>query len=130
MQGFIFTEGGPHLYTFWEPGEPGGVTVIDAKTNKVEYKMKIGGNPHGVTFSPDGKYALIPTRQYPYREEASIVVVDTGHHQIVNSIPMCNVCHSKIGIEVPHNKDGGRPFNCGMEVDWNRKGLPKGVEKF
>jgi WD40 repeat protein len=109
---------GKGFFSLDEPETFGNVVVIDTKTNKVKEVVKIGGNPHDVAFSPDGKYALVGSRQIPVREDSSLVVVDTETKQIVRTYSLCLPCHAKYGIEVPLDKDNGRAFLCAVDVAW------------
>jgi len=101
-----------------EPDTYGNVIVIDTATNKIKETVKIGGNPHDVVFSPDGKYALVGSRQIPVREDSSLVVVDTESKQIVREYSLCQPCHAKMGIQIPLDKDNGRAFLCAVDVAW------------
>ena len=102
-------------------GAPGGVVVVDVKTGKVKDFIITGGNPHDVTFTPDGKYALAAVRQVPEQDDSGIVVIDTKTKRIVKVYSACKKCHGAIGFEVPENVDNGRPFLCGIDVNWNAK---------
>jgi len=101
-----------------EPETYGNVAVIDLKTNKVKKHIVVGGNPHDVTFTPDGKYALVASRQIPVREDSSLVVVDTESGAIVRTYALCTPCHAKMGVEIPADKDGGRAFLCAVDIAW------------
>jgi len=101
-----------------EPDTYGNVVVIDLKTNKVKRTIRIGGNPHDVAFSPDGKFAYVATRQVPVREDSSLVVVDTETGTIVRSYSLCKPCHDSMGVQVPLDKDNGRPFLCAVDIAW------------
>lgn len=101
-----------------EPDTYGNVTVIDLKTNKVKKVIPIGGNPHDVDFSKDGKYAFVASRQIPVREDSSLVVVDTETGSIVRTYALCKPCHDKMQVTIPPDVDGGRPFLCGVDIAW------------
>ncbi len=109
-------------------GAPGNVTIVDLKTKKVIDSVYIGGNVHDVDFTPDGKYAVVATRQYPVREDSSLMIVDTHTKRIVKSYSACQVCHAEMGITIKNDIDGGRPFLCAVQVDWTAKGFPKAAQ--
>ncbi len=106
-------------------GAPGGVVVVDAKTGKVKDFIITGGNPHDVDFTPDGRFALAAVRQVPEQDDSGIVVIDTKTKRVVKVYSACKKCHGALGVVIPEEKDGGRPFLCGIDIDWNRKGFPK-----
>lgn len=107
---------------------PGGISIIDLTSGKVKDFIVTGGNPHDVTFTPDGKYAIAAIRQLPERDDSALVVINTASKRIVKMYSACKSCHGVQGVEIPEDKDGGRPFLCGVDVDWNRKEAPKGAE--
>lgn len=107
---------------------PGGVSIINLKTGKVVDYVIIGGNPHGVDFTPNGKYALVSTRQYPSQDDSSLVVVNTRTKRIVKVYSACKACHGYQGVDVPKKDDGGHPFLCGVDVDWHRNKIPAGAQ--
>lgn len=101
-----------------EPDTYGNVTVLDLKTNKVKRTIAIGGNPHDVTFSKDGKLAYVASRQIPVRDDSALVVVDTESGTIVRTYSLCKPCHSSMGVEIPLDKDNGRAFLCAVDIAW------------
>ena len=107
---------------------PGSVSIIDLATGNVKDRIVIGGNPHDVDFTPDGRYALVGVRQVPEREDSAIVVIDTATKRVVNMYSACKKCHGAIGFEIPDEKDGGRPFLCAVDVAWGQKSFPKAIE--
>lgn len=107
---------------------PGGVSIIDLKSGKVVDFVLTGGNPHGVDFTPDGKYALIAVRQMPEQDDSALMVVNTKTRRLVKVYSACKSCHGVEDIEIPKDKDGGHPFLCGVDVDWNRTKIPAGAE--
>jgi len=107
---------------------PGSVSIIDTNTSKVIDKIVIGGNPHDVDFTPDGKYALVSTRQVPEQIDSSLVVVDTNSKRVLGMYPACKACHYSINFEVPKKTDDGRPYLCAVQVDWKRDKMPAGAE--
>lgn len=109
-------------------GAPGSVNIVDLKTKKVKDSVYIGGNVHDVDFTPDGKYAVVATRQYPVREDSALMIVDTTTKRIVKSYSACHTCHAEMGITVSNDKDAGRPFLCAVQVDWKAKGFPKAAQ--
>ncbi len=109
-------------------GTPGGITIVDLKTGKVKDFILTGGNPHDVTFTPDGKYAIAGVRQIPERDDSALVVINTETKRIVKMYSACKSCHGVQEVEIAEEKDGGRPFLCGVDVDWNRKAIAAGVE--
>lgn len=109
-------------------GSPGGITIIDLETGKVKDFILTGGNPHDVTFTPDGKYAIAGVRQVPERDDSALVVINTETKRIVKMYSACKSCHGVQEVMIDEEKDGGRPFLCGVDVDWNRTSMPKGAE--
>ncbi|MBF0520686.1 MAG: PQQ-binding-like beta-propeller repeat protein [Nitrospirae bacterium] len=110
-------------------GIPGSVKIVDVKTNKVIDSLLIGGNPHDVDFSPDGKYALVVTRQLPEADDSAIVVIDTKTKRVVKEYSACKKCHGALGLVIDKkHEDGGKPFLCGIEVNWTEKKLPASAE--
>lgn len=109
-------------------GVPGGISIVDVKTGKVKDYIITGGNPHDVDFTPDGKYALAAVRQVPEQDDSGIVVIDTNTKRIVKVYSACKKCHGAIGFEVPEDVEGGRPFLCGIDVNWNETGFSKACE--
>jgi len=107
---------------------PGSVAIIDLKSGKLKDRVLIGGNPHDVTFTPDGKYALVVSRQLPERTDSAVIVVDTATKRVVKMYSACKACHGPAAVEIDEKKDGGRPFLCAIDVDWNAKKLPAGAE--
>jgi len=107
---------------------PGGISIVDLTTGKVKDFIVTGGNPHDVTFTPDGKYAIAGVRQLPEQDDAALVVINTETKRVVKMYSACKSCHAVEDVEIPEDKDGGRPFLCGVDVDWNRKEAPKGAE--
>lgn len=109
-------------------GTMGGISIIDLSTGKVKDFIITGGNPHDVTFTPDGKYAIAAVRQVPERDDSALMVINTETKRIVKVYSACKSCHGVEDVEIPEDKDGGRPFLCGVDVDWNRKTPPAGAE--
>jgi DNA-binding beta-propeller fold protein YncE len=109
-------------------GAPGGISIIDANSGKVKDFITIGGNVHDVEFTPDGKYALAGTRQYPERDDSALVVLNTETKRIVKVYSACKKCHGAIGMEIPEEKDAGRPFLCAVEVAWKQTKFPGACE--
>ena len=107
---------------------PGSVAIVDLASGAVKDRIIIGGNPHDVDFTPDGRYALVVTRQVPEREDSAIVVVDTHTKRVVNMYSACKGCHGALGFEIEDEKDGGRPFLCAIDVAWGQKKFPRAVE--
>ncbi|QWR77511.1 hypothetical protein [Candidatus Magnetomonas plexicatena] len=106
-------------------GIPGSVTIADLKTNKIVDTLLIGGNPHDIDFSPDGKYALVVTRQLPEREDSAVVVIDTKTKRVVKQYSACQKCHGALGLKIDaKHEDGGKAFLCAIQVNWNEKKLP------
>jgi YVTN family beta-propeller protein len=120
--------GKPYGVGYADVGTPGGVAIVDLKSGKVKDFVITGGNPHDVDFTPDGKYALVATRQLPTKEDSAIVVVDTKTKRVVKQYSACTKCHGAIGMEIPEDKDGGRAFLCAIDVDWNKKEFSKACE--
>jgi DNA-binding beta-propeller fold protein YncE len=102
----------------------GGVSIVDVKTKKEVDYIIIGGNPHDVAFTPDGKYALVTSRQIPDYKDSAIVVVDTNTKRIVKVYSACKACHGPTGTAIDAKKDGGSPYLCGIDVNWNQKAIP------
>ncbi|MEO5356975.1 MAG: hypothetical protein H7844_06720 [Nitrospirae bacterium YQR-1] len=109
-------------------GIPGTVQIVDVKTNKVVDSVLIGGNPHDVEFSPDGKYALVVTRQLPEVDDSAVVIVDTKTKRVVKQYSACKKCHGALGVMIPKEKDSGRPYLCAIEVNWKEKKIPASAE--
>jgi DNA-binding beta-propeller fold protein YncE len=109
-------------------GSMGGISIVDLASGKVKDFIITGGNPHDVTFSPDGKYAIAAVRQLPEQDDSALLVINTETKRIVKSYSACKSCHGVEDVTIPEDKDGGRPFLCGVDVDWNRKTAPKGAE--
>ncbi len=109
-------------------GAPGGVSIVDTKTGKVKDFVVTGGNVHDVDFTPDGKYALAAVRQVPEQDDSGIVVIDADTKRVVKVYSACKKCHGAIGLEVPKDKDGGRPFLCAIQVNWKASGFSKACE--
>lgn len=109
---------------------PGGVSIVDLATGKVTDFIITGGNPHDVDFTPDGKYAVVAVRQMPERDDSSLMIVNTKTKRVVKTYSACKSCHGleDVDIEIDEDIDGGRPFLCAVDVDWNRKGIAKGAE--
>lgn len=110
-------------------GAPGGVRIVDASTGKVKDFVITGGNAHDVDFTPDGKYAIVGSRQVPERDDSALIVVDTKTKRVVKMYSACKKCHGAIGYEIPEEKDKGRPFLCAVVVDWDRSKIPAVAEK-
>ena len=108
---------------------PGAVTIIDLKSGKVTDQIVTGGNPHDVIFTPDGKYALVSARQLPERTDSAILVVDTKTKRVVKMYSVCKKCHGAAGVEIEDDKDGGRPFLCAVDIDWNATSIPASAEE-
>ncbi len=109
-------------------GSPGGVSIVDVKTGKVVDFVLTGGNPHDVDFTPDGRYAVVAVRQMPERTDSALMIVNTKTKRIVKMYSACKSCHGVQDVEIDDEIDGGRPFLCAVQVDWNRTSMPKGVE--
>lgn len=109
-------------------GAPGGVAIVDLKSGKVKDFVITGGNPHDVDFTPDGKYALVASRQIPERDDSAVVVVDAKTKRVVKVYSACKGCHGALGLQIPESKDGGRPFLCGLEVAWGKNKFPGACE--
>ena len=110
--------GGKAFFSADEPETYGNVSVIDLKTNKVKKTIFVGGNPHDVTFTPDGKYALVASRQIPVRDDSSLVAIDVATGVIVQTWSACKPCHAASGVTIPADKDDGRAFLCAVDVAW------------
>ena len=106
----------------------GGISIVDLKSGKVKDFILTGGNPHDVTFTPDGKYAIAAVRQLPEQDDSALVVINTDTKRIVKIYSACKSCHGVQDVTIPEDNDGGRPFLCGVDVDWNRKAMPQGAE--
>ena len=79
------------------------VTVIDAATNKVIQTIEGIPKPHGITFSPDGSRAYVPSET-----AGAVFVVDTKAGKIIKKVPL-----SRGTANVPAvTKDGKRLFVC------------------
>lgn len=113
--------GQPYGVGYAEAGTPGGVTIVDVKTGKVKDFILTGGNVHDVDFSDDGKYAIAGSRQIPERDDSALIVIDTKTKRVVKMYSACKKCHAAVGVTIPEDKDGGRPFLCGVEVAWGDK---------
>jgi len=111
-----------------EGGAPGGVAIVDLKSGKVKDFIITGGNPHDVDFTPDGKYAVVAVRQIPERDDSALVIVDTKTKRVVKEYSACKKCHGAIGVQIPADKDGGRPFLCGVDVAWGVTKFPGACE--
>ncbi|HDY71966.1 MAG TPA: hypothetical protein ENH50_09915 [Nitrospirae bacterium] len=109
-------------------GHPGGVVIVDVKTGKVKDFVITGGNVHDIDFTPDGKYALAAVRQVPEQDDSGIVVINTKTKRVVKVYSACKKCHGAIGLEVSEKVDNGRPFLCGIQVDWKATGFSKACE--
>lgn len=101
-----------------DPDSYGNVVVIDLKTNAVKRTISIGGNPHDVTFSADGKTAFVASRQMPVRDDSALVAVDVETGVVTQSWAVCKPCHASMGVTIPADKDGGRPFLCAVDIAW------------
>ncbi|KWT82513.1 YncE family protein [Candidatus Magnetominusculus xianensis] len=122
-------DGKPAGVGYTEGGSiPGAVTLIDIKTNKVTDRVLIGGNPHDVDFTPDGKYALVGSRQIPDQDDSALAIVNTASKRMVDMRGTCKKCHYALNFAIPKTKDDGRPYLCAVEVDWNRKAIAAGAE--
>jgi DNA-binding beta-propeller fold protein YncE len=108
---------------------PGSVKIIDLASGSIKDNVIIGGNPHDVTFTPDGKYALVASRQIPEQTDAAIVVVNTNTKRIEKVYSACKKCHGAQGVEIDDDIDGGRPFLCAVDVAWNTKEIPASFTK-
>ncbi|GBD98592.1 PQQ enzyme repeat protein [bacterium BMS3Abin07] len=109
-------------------GQPGGVIIIDVKTGKKKDFVLTGGNVHDIDFTPDGRYALAATRQVPEQDDSGIVVIDTKTKRVVKVYSACKKCHGALGVVVPDNVDNGRPFLCGIQVNWKKTSFGKACE--
>ncbi|MBF0553018.1 MAG: YncE family protein [Nitrospirae bacterium] len=122
-------DGKPAGVGYTEGGSiPGSVTIIDTKANKVIDKVLIGGNPHDVDFTHDGKYAIVSTRQVPDQDDSALVVVNAANRRVVDMRGACKLCHFALNLAVPKKTDDGRPYLCAVQIDWDRKGIPAGAE--
>src|SRR5437899_1824360 len=59
------------------------VSVVDTATQKVLTSIKVGENPRGVVFSPDGKRAYVSNER-----SGSVLVIDTTSNAVVATIQM------------------------------------------
>ncbi len=109
-------------------GASGEVRIIDARSGKLKDSIVIGGNVHDVEFTPDGKYALVASRQLPERDDSAIVVVNTRTKRVEKIYSACKKCHGAIQVEIPEDKDGGRPFLCAIQTNWKQRGIPASAE--
>ncbi len=107
---------------------PGGISIVDLKTNKVVDFIITGGNPHDVTFTPDGAYAIAAVRQMPEQDDSALMVINTKTKRVVKVYSACKSCHGVNKVEIPEESDNSKPFLCGVVVDWDRTTMPKGVE--
>jgi YVTN family beta-propeller protein len=99
----------------------GGVSVIDAETNKVKDTFKVGALPIRLKFSPDGKYVLLsdPRGGNTSSSDANnltaiqalgpnsgeVIVVETATRKVVKRIPVRGV---PLGIQFA--PDGKRAY--------------------
>jgi DNA-binding beta-propeller fold protein YncE len=100
-----------------KPGtHKGQIVIIDTKTDKVVDHIVMPKNlrPHDVSFSPDGKTALVAARTY--EGDSDLVVMNEKTHKVEHTVSACNSCHSKYGIKVTLAE--GNPNLCGILVDW------------
>ncbi|MBF0538755.1 MAG: YncE family protein [Nitrospirae bacterium] len=107
---------------------PGAVTILDTTSNKVIDRVIIGGNPHDVDFSKDGKYAFVSVRQIPEQDDSAIVVLDTTTKRVVKEYSACKKCHAAMSLTIPKTADEGRPFLCAIDVNWDQKKIPASAE--
>ncbi len=111
-----------------EGGAPGMVRIMDTKTGKLKDSLYIGGNPHDVEFSPDGKYAIVASRQLPEPDDSALLVVDTATKRVLKSYSACKSCHGALAVEIPDEKDNGKPFLCAVQINWNQSEIPASAE--
>lgn len=112
--------GGEPFFAEDNPESWGNVAIIDLKRNKIKKKIRIGGNPHDVSFSPDGKHAFVAARQLPVRNDSSVVVVSTETGAVLRSYPVCLPCHSAMGVTIPRERDDSRAFLCAVDIAWRK----------
>ncbi|MFQ5848899.1 MAG: YncE family protein [Candidatus Methylomirabilales bacterium] len=93
------------------------IIIIDTTTDEVVRRIILPDDvrPHDFAFTPDGKYALVPSRTY--KHDSQLIVMDTGKYEMLERVSACHACHSTYGVEVRIDK--GSPLLCGVEVDWN-----------
>jgi YVTN family beta-propeller protein len=110
-------------------GIPGMVTILDVAAKKKIDTLLVGGNPHDVDFSADGKYAFIAVRQIPEMDDSAIVVVDAATKRVVKMYSACKSCHGAIGFKIPATADNGKPFLCAITINWKQTEIPKTAER-
>jgi hypothetical protein len=52
------------------------------------------------------------------------VVINTATKRVEKIYSTCKKCHGTIGIEVPDDDDGGRPFLCAVDVARAQRKFP------
>src|SRR6202158_2292099 len=87
--------GNTRIYVTNSAGD--SVDVVDASTNKVVQVIKGIEVPHGVNFSPDGKWVYVSNES-----EQVLVIVDQKSGMIVNKVPLSghpnNIAVTKDGL--------------------------------
>ena len=107
---------------------PGMVRIVDVAAGKLVDSVIIGGNPHDVDFTPDGKYALVVTRQVPEPDDSAIVVMDTKTKRVVKVYSVCKKCHGPVNVTIAKTSDDGKPFLCAIQVNWKEAKIPDSAE--
>ncbi|WP_457556096.1 YncE family protein [Candidatus Pyrohabitans sp.] len=124
----------------------GYIIIYDTVRDEPVESIKVPGNPHDVTFTPRGRFAISSVRHPPSDPTSSAIVVlnavdrellrikDVQTGEVVKEFDVCNSCHRGIGADLskfvdPETKvlvnlgllehpETGIALHCGIDIAW------------
>ncbi len=115
----------------------GYVIIIDTVNDKVVDALNVPGNPHDVTFTKDGRFAILSARHLPENPTSSgLVLVDTTEKKVISEHDVCGACHDELGADVSEfidpetqvltnlglleHPETGLALACGIDITWEK----------
>jgi hypothetical protein len=134
-----FKEGKPHNILIEGAIEisQGYIIIYDTIADEVVDKINVPGDPHDVTFTTDGKFAIASARHLPENPVGSgLVFIDAVEKSVIGSQDICATCHDELGVDVSgfvdpetqvltnlglleHPKTG-LALACGIDILWEK----------
>ncbi|GEM_PF-1573246 len=127
----------------------GYIIIYDTVKDEPVEAINVPGNPHDVTFTKDGRFAISSIRHPPSDPTSSaIIVIDTQSKQLlkikdeqtgseVTEFDVCNACHNEVGADLSNfvdpetqvlvnlglleHPEKGIALHCGIDAAWAEK---------
>lgn len=120
----------------------GYILIIDTVKDEVVDAINVPGNPHDVTFTKDGRFAIAQCRHLPENPAGSgLVLIDTTEKKVLAEHDVCATCHEETGADVSEfvdpetqvltnlglleHPETGLALACGIDIAWEK---PEGAK--